>query len=115
MRRCRTAPAADPNAERRQAASHRPEVLLHQIAHRHLWLAVAVGRVNHDAAIDPQAAQRGSEVAAEIDLGYVIDPDPSGDVEDARGDILLPVKIVSPFTCCATIRAGPGAGTLVGP
>jgi hypothetical protein len=44
-------------------------------------------------------------------LGYVIDPDPSGDVEDARGDILLPVKIVSPFTCCATIRAGP----LVGP
>jgi hypothetical protein len=47
--------------------------------------------------------------------GYVIDPDPSGDVEDARGDILLPVKIVSPFTCCATIRVGPGAGTLVGP
>ena len=67
------------------------EVLLHQIAHRHLWLAVAVGRVNHDAAIDPQAAQRGSEVAAEIDLGYVIDPDPSDDVKDARGDILLPV------------------------
>src|SRR6476659_3752515 len=56
---------------------------------RHLWLAVAVGRVNHDAAIDPQAAHRCSEVAAEIDLGYVIGPDPSGDVEDARGDILL--------------------------
>src|SRR5438477_5848176 len=67
------------------------EVLLHQIAHRHLWLAVAVGRVNHDAAIDTQAAQRGSEITAEIDLGDVIDPDPSGDVEDARGDILLPV------------------------
>ena len=64
------------------------EVFLHQVAHRHLGLAVAVGRVDHDAAIDPQAAQRGGEIAAEIDLGDVVDPDPVGDVEDARGDIL---------------------------
>ena len=40
------------------------------------------------SATDPQAFQGGSQVAAEIDLGDVVDADPARDVEDARGDIL---------------------------
>ena len=67
------------------------EVFLHQLAHRHLGFVVAVGRVDHDAAVDPQAAQRRRKVAAEIDLGDVIDADSACDVEDTSGDILFPV------------------------
>jgi hypothetical protein len=39
------------------------------------------------------------EVAAEIELGDVIDADPIGNVEDARGDILAPV--VDDMGCAA--------------
>ena len=63
------------------------EVFLHQFAHRHLGLAVAIARVDHDAAVDPQAAQRRGKVAAEIDLNDMIDADSVCDVEDARGNI----------------------------
>src|SRR6202011_4427471 len=66
-------------------------VFLHQFAHRDARLTVAIGGVDHDAAVDPQAAQGGGEVAAEIDLGDVVDADPAGEVEDAGGDVLAPV------------------------
>jgi len=80
------------------------EVFLHQFAHRHLGFAVAVGRVDQDAAVDPQATQRCGKVAAEIDLGDVIDADPVGDVEDARGNIL--------FSVVDDVRRPAGAGAL---
>jgi len=61
---------------------------LHQIAHGKLRLPIAVARVNHNTAVDPQAAQRRGQVAAEIDLGDVINANPTSDVEDPGGNIL---------------------------
>ena len=61
---------------------------MHQIAHGKLRLPVAVARINHNAAVDPQAAQRRGQVAAEINLGDVINANPAREVEDPGGNVL---------------------------
>ena len=61
---------------------------MHQIAHGKLRLPIAVARIDHNTAVDPQAAQRRGQIAAEINLGDVIDANPAGDVEDPAGNVL---------------------------
>ncbi len=79
---------------RRQREQHQRaqrDAFLHQLAHRHHRVAIAVGGVDRDGRIHRHHFEGGGDVAAEIDIDDAIDAALPGERQRLRRDVLVPV------------------------